>query len=132
MCNMSWSSLLLSKFVRLMKAADARMYWGGDKRGLRTGAILRRRVEMKRASQKAHSFSFNILGTLRITRRHTRLQKRVHRVVPASNKGFSSLARKESNSVLRLSRASVTFSTVPFMLCHTLSKLLVSSSGDCC
>ena len=25
-----WSGLLLSKFARLMKAADARVYWGGD------------------------------------------------------------------------------------------------------
>ena len=26
----SWSGLLLSKFARLMKAADARVHWGGD------------------------------------------------------------------------------------------------------
>ena len=25
-----WSGLLLSKFARLMKAADTRVYWGGD------------------------------------------------------------------------------------------------------
>ncbi|WP_233254050.1 M15 family metallopeptidase [Hymenobacter sedentarius] len=28
--EMSWSGLLLSKFARLMKAADARVHWGGD------------------------------------------------------------------------------------------------------
>ncbi|GAA4356040.1 hypothetical protein GCM10023185_19450 [Hymenobacter saemangeumensis] len=28
--SMSWSGLLLSKFARLMKAADARVRWGGD------------------------------------------------------------------------------------------------------
>ncbi|WP_226915812.1 M15 family metallopeptidase [Hymenobacter siberiensis] len=27
---MSWSGFLLSKFARLMKAADARVRWGGD------------------------------------------------------------------------------------------------------
>ena len=28
--SVSWSGLLLSKFARLMKAADARVRWGGD------------------------------------------------------------------------------------------------------
>ena len=28
--SVSWSGLLLSKFARLMKAADARVHWGGD------------------------------------------------------------------------------------------------------
>ncbi len=28
--SVSWSGLLLSKFARLMKAADARVSWGGD------------------------------------------------------------------------------------------------------
>ena len=28
--EVSWSGLLLSKFARLMKAADARVHWGGD------------------------------------------------------------------------------------------------------
>ena len=28
--EVSWSGLLLSKFARLMKAADARVRWGGD------------------------------------------------------------------------------------------------------
>ena len=28
--GVSWSGLLLSKFARLMKAADARVHWGGD------------------------------------------------------------------------------------------------------
>lgn len=28
--ELSWSGLLLSKFARLMKAADARVHWGGD------------------------------------------------------------------------------------------------------
>ncbi|MFC6223797.1 M15 family metallopeptidase [Hymenobacter artigasi] len=28
--SVSWSALLLSKFARLMKAADARVHWGGD------------------------------------------------------------------------------------------------------
>lgn len=28
--SVSWSGLLLSKFARLMKAADARVVWGGD------------------------------------------------------------------------------------------------------
>ncbi len=28
--DVSWSGLLLSKFARLMKAADARVRWGGD------------------------------------------------------------------------------------------------------
>ena len=28
--KVSWSGLLLSKFARLMKAADARVHWGGD------------------------------------------------------------------------------------------------------
>ncbi|UOQ81004.1 M15 family metallopeptidase [Hymenobacter sp. 5414T-23] len=28
--SVSWSGLLLSKFARLMKAADARVAWGGD------------------------------------------------------------------------------------------------------
>ncbi|GAA4368866.1 hypothetical protein GCM10023185_42000 [Hymenobacter saemangeumensis] len=28
--SVSWSGLLLSKFARLMKAADARVCWGGD------------------------------------------------------------------------------------------------------
>ena len=28
--EVSWSGLLLSKFARLMKAADARVQWGGD------------------------------------------------------------------------------------------------------
>ena len=28
--EVSWSALLLSKFARLMKAADARVHWGGD------------------------------------------------------------------------------------------------------
>ncbi|MBC7488845.1 MAG: M15 family metallopeptidase, partial [Glaciimonas sp.] len=28
--SVSWSGLLLSKFSRLMKAADARVHWGGD------------------------------------------------------------------------------------------------------
>ncbi|MDU0369579.1 M15 family metallopeptidase [Hymenobacter endophyticus] len=28
--SVSWSGLLLSKFARLMKAADARVIWGGD------------------------------------------------------------------------------------------------------
>ena len=31
----SWSGLLLSKFARLMKAADARVHWGGDWPGFR-------------------------------------------------------------------------------------------------
>ena len=31
----SWSGLLLSKFARLMKAADARVRWGGDWPGFR-------------------------------------------------------------------------------------------------
>ncbi len=28
--SVSWSGLLLSKFARLVKAADARVHWGGD------------------------------------------------------------------------------------------------------
>ena len=28
--SVSWSGLLLGKFARLMKAADARVHWGGD------------------------------------------------------------------------------------------------------
>lgn len=28
--SVSWSGLLLSKFARLMKAADVRVHWGGD------------------------------------------------------------------------------------------------------
>ncbi len=28
--TVSWSGLLLGKFARLMKAADARVHWGGD------------------------------------------------------------------------------------------------------
>lgn len=28
--EVSWSGLLLSKFARLMQAADARVHWGGD------------------------------------------------------------------------------------------------------
>ena len=28
--SVSWSGLLCSKFARLMKAADARVHWGGD------------------------------------------------------------------------------------------------------
>ena len=28
--SVSWSGLLLSKYARLMKAADARVHWGGD------------------------------------------------------------------------------------------------------
>ncbi|OGX81342.1 M15 family metallopeptidase [Hymenobacter coccineus] len=28
--EVSWSGLLLSKFARLVKAADARVHWGGD------------------------------------------------------------------------------------------------------
>ena len=28
--SVSWSGLLLSKFARLMKAADARVHWGGE------------------------------------------------------------------------------------------------------
>ena len=28
--EVSWSGLLLSKFARVMKAADARVRWGGD------------------------------------------------------------------------------------------------------
>ncbi len=28
--EMSWSELLLSKFARLVKAADTRLRWGGD------------------------------------------------------------------------------------------------------
>ena len=28
--SVSWSGLLLSKFARLMKAANARVRWGGD------------------------------------------------------------------------------------------------------
>ena len=28
--SVSWSGLLLSKFARLMKAAEARVHWGGD------------------------------------------------------------------------------------------------------
>ena len=28
--EVTWSGLLLSKFARLMKAADARVHWGGD------------------------------------------------------------------------------------------------------
>ena len=28
--SVSWSGLLLSKFARLIKAADARVHWGGD------------------------------------------------------------------------------------------------------
>ena len=28
--EVSWTGLLLSKFARLMKAADARVHWGGD------------------------------------------------------------------------------------------------------
>ncbi|UYZ60203.1 M15 family metallopeptidase [Hymenobacter latericus] len=31
--SVSWSGLLLSKFARLMKAADARVVWGGDWNG---------------------------------------------------------------------------------------------------
>ncbi|GGG35679.1 M15 family metallopeptidase [Hymenobacter glacieicola] len=31
--SVSWSGLLLSKFARLMKAADARVLWGGDWNG---------------------------------------------------------------------------------------------------
>lgn len=31
----SWSGLLLSKFARLMKAADARVHWGGDWAGFK-------------------------------------------------------------------------------------------------
>ena len=33
--EVSWSGLLLSKFARLMKAADARVHWGGDWPGFR-------------------------------------------------------------------------------------------------
>ena len=33
--EVSWSGLLLSKFARLMKAADARVRWGGDWPGFR-------------------------------------------------------------------------------------------------
>ena len=33
--SVSWSGLLLSKFARLMKAADARVHWGGDWPGFR-------------------------------------------------------------------------------------------------
>lgn len=33
--SVSWSGLLLSKFARLMKAADARVRWGGDWPGFR-------------------------------------------------------------------------------------------------
>ena len=43
--EVSWSGLLLSKFARLMKAADARVHLGGDWPGFRTGRILRCRVE---------------------------------------------------------------------------------------
>ena len=33
--EVSWSGLLLSKFARLMKAADARVHWGGNWPGFR-------------------------------------------------------------------------------------------------
>ena len=33
--EVSWSGLLLSKFARLMKAADARVRWGGDWSGFK-------------------------------------------------------------------------------------------------
>ncbi|AII53838.1 M15 family metallopeptidase [Hymenobacter sp. APR13] len=33
--SVSWSGLLLSKFARLMKAADARVVWGGDWAGFK-------------------------------------------------------------------------------------------------
>ena len=39
--EVSWSGLLLSKFARLVKAADARMHWAATGSSLRTGRILR-------------------------------------------------------------------------------------------
>ena len=33
--SVSWSGLLLSKFARLVKAADARVHWGGDWSGFK-------------------------------------------------------------------------------------------------
>ena len=33
--SVSWSGLLLSKFARLVKAADARVRWGGDWAGFK-------------------------------------------------------------------------------------------------